>query len=120
MIHVAVKYLLKPFNTPPPLAFCPACPPGLHAGFPSIHANNGRCCKSYCSPLRKCSCTVFFIDRQSFDRDKEAAAPHQSYSVLQSIERTVLTRQSFVSHCKSPDPSRVYKEVWCSPVSGLV
>lgn len=71
-------------------------------------------------PLRKCSCTVFSIDRQSFDRDKEAAAAHQSYSVRQSIERTVLTRQSFVSHLQSPDPSRVYKEVWYSPASGLI
>lgn len=58
--------------------------------------------------------------RQSFDRDKEAAAAHQSYSILQSIKRTVLTRQSFVSHLQSPDPSRVYKEVQYRPASGLV
>jgi len=60
------------------------------------------------------------IDRQSFDRNKAAAAARQSDSVLQSIEHTVLTRQSFVSCLQSPDPSRVYKEVWYSPASGLV
>lgn len=72
-------------------------------------------CNSYCKPLRKCSWTVFSIDRQSFDRDKAAAVAQQCHSVVQSIERTVLTRQSFVSLLQSPDLSRVYKEVWESP-----
>lgn len=77
-------------------------------------------CNSYCRPLRKCSWTVFSIDRQSFDRDKAAAVAQQCHSVVKSIERTVLTRQSFVSLLQSPDLSRVYKEVWESPASGLV
>lgn len=93
-------------------------PHGRHVG--GIHANKGRCCNSYCSCLRKCSCTVFFIERRSFDRDKAAVAAHRSYSILQSIKRTVLTRQSFVSHLQSPDPSRIYKEVQYSPAPGLV
>lgn len=48
----------------------------------------------------------FPVDRQSFDRDKAAAAAYHSYSVLPCIERTVLTRQSFVSSSQRPDPKQ--------------
>ena len=53
--------------------------------------------------------SIFHRQTLSFDRDKGAAAVHQSYTVMQRIECIVLTRQSFVSGLQSPDPQQVYK-----------
>lgn len=63
------------------------------------------------------SAAVQYFPQTALTRDKAAAAARRFYSTLRSIERIVLTRESFVPRLQSPDPCRVYKEARYSPES---